>query len=185
MKYDKETIGVKEYLTQNEYQTLVSAMVNIQFIDDPDGSGSVAYHPEYATMAMPSIVAHTMLTGVEFDETEDMMYDAKLVEQILADDFLRDLICNRIIFGRGNEYPDYYFAAEEDARKVVEHRLELISPLNMAINKINVLFNDMVSLFQTLKPEEIKALAEALVTAQSGESDVLVADDAENKDGNV
>lgn len=166
MKYNKETFGVKEYLTQAEYWRLVNAIVNIQFVGSDDGE--TVYHPEYATTAMPSIIAHTMLNGVEFEDDENIMYDAKLVEQILADDFLRNEIVGGIIYGGARATcPAYYFSAEEDARKIVEYRLEMMKPINVAIKKINAVLGDAIQLFNTLKPEEIKALAEAFVGAQS------------------
>lgn len=143
-----ETVKVKDSIDVGSYLNLVEAIVNFAFITGENGE--LQYAPHYMTAALPAIITHFCLDGIEFEEDEDSIYSIKLVTAIKENEEVSELI-NDILYGISDKY-SYIYSALEDANKLIEYRLEQLKPFNVFMNGMN---NMLEEIKKELSPEDI------------------------------
>lgn len=159
MKYNN--VKLKENLTADEYQDLVAAIYNIQIYED---GVDFAYQPELLSMMLPSILAHTCLDGIEWDESETIMYSNEISDKIMADSTLSAIVAPII---ESVEYDDitlpYYITrAMRDAEKKVAFKLDCNHPSDQLANAFVKILDDLGQIGEIIKSDDGKALVEAL-----------------------
>lgn len=163
MKYND--VKVKEYLTADEYQDIVSAMYNIQFYVDDDGS--LVYQPELLTMTLPSILAHTCLEGIEWEDGENIMYSNELADRIMNDAVLYNVI-EPLITGITDgdiTLPYYLVRAAGDVEKKIANMLNCNRPSDQFAKALVKILDDLGQIGEIIKTDNGKALVEALQKA--------------------
>ena len=120
------------------------------------------------TAALPAIIAHFCLDGIEFEEEEDSVYSIKLVTAIKENEEVSELI-DDILYGISDKY-SYIYSALEDANKLIEYRLEQLKPFNVLMSGMN---NMLEEIKKELSPEDIAKFVRgvnAYVDVQADES---------------
>ena len=92
MKYNENDIRIKRSIPSVDYCKLVDSIVQVQlFVDE--------YHPEYLTTALPSIIAHVAIEGIEWEDDEKNMFNDDVAQAVLQDDGILGETVRAIQFG--------------------------------------------------------------------------------------
>lgn len=143
-----EALKIKDSIDVGSYLNLVEAIVNFAFIEGENGE--LQYAPHYMTAALPAIIAHFCVDGIEFEEDEDSVYSIKLVSAIQENEEVSSLI-NEALYGINEKYT-YIYAALEDANKLIDNQLEQLKPFNVLMHNMNNILNEVKN---ELSPEDI------------------------------
>lgn len=169
MKYNPSEIKIKNYIPSIDYCRLVDSIVQVQlFLNE--------YHPEYLTTALPSIIAHVAIEGVEWEEDEMNMFNDDVAKAVSEDDGVLGEIVRGIQFGylaldNVGTYPWFLDRAIDDADKIIKQRLEMLKPINSVLVGIDNVITKFINDFDGVNFKDFIGTVLALSDEQQGNAE--------------
>ena len=155
MKYNDENLTIKDTIPARDYCMLVDSIWQVQLFNGE-------YHPEYLTTALPSIIAHSVIDGIEWEDDERNMFNDDVVEKIYEANDELTYIVNEIMY---SDLCPIFSKAVKDAEKIIQYRLQSYTPLNNLL----ITVNDMITKFaDELKDIDTKNIIDALASINEG-----------------
>ena len=170
MKYNESDIKIRRSIPSVDYCKLVDSIVQVQlFVDE--------YHPEYLTTALPSIIAHVAIDGIEWEDDEKNMFNDDVAQAVLQDDGILGETVRAIQFGyfgidNVGDYPWYIDRAIDDAEKIIKQRLEMRKPINSVLLSVDSILNKFLTDFDGVNMKEfIGTIMTLTENTSEGDSD--------------
>lgn len=150
MKYNAVNLTIKDSIPARDYCILVDNICGVQLFNGE-------YHPEYLTTALPSIIAHYVIDGIEWEDDERNVFNDDVVEKIYAANDELTAMVHEIM--HSDDLCPIFSRAVKDAEKIIKYKLQSYTPLNNLL----ITVNDIITkLSDELKDVDIKSLTDAL-----------------------
>lgn len=166
MRISKDGFKVKETISHFEYIDIVNEIVENTFFTDNDGN-ITEYAPHFLSMLLPTIFVDHCVEGVELDE-EEKKDITKYIEAISANKELYSTVCDAI---DGIEYTNgglrYFYNAMEDAEKIIQVKLQELSPQNKFLSTLTKFMETMNTQFDGINMKDFAENIEKIVNTEN------------------
>lgn len=167
MRISKDGFKIKETISHFEYIDIVNEIVDNTFFTDDDGN-ITEYAPHFLSMLLPTIFVDHCVEGVELDE-EERKDVTKYIEAISANKELYTAVCDAIdgIDYVNNNGLRYFYNAMEDAEKIIEVKLQELSPQNKFLSTLTKFMETMNTQFNGVDMKNFADNIEKIVNTES------------------
>ncbi len=171
MRISKDGFKVKETISHFEYIDIVNEIVENTFFTDDDGN-ITEYAPHFLSMLLPTIFVDHCVEGVKLDE-EEKKDVTKYIEAISANKELYSTVCDAI---DGIEYTNgglrYFYNAMEDAEKIIQVKLQELSPQNKFLSTLTKFMETMNTQFDGIDMKAFTENIEKIVNTENKKDNV-------------
>ena len=165
MRISKDGFKLKDTISHFEYIDIVNEIVDNAFFTDDDGN-ITDYAPQFLSVILPTIFVDHCVEGVELDEDEKKDI-TKYIEAVCDNKELYKAVTDAI---DGVDYIDgnlrYFYNAMEDAEKIINLKLQELSPQNKFLSTLTKFMDMINSKFNGVDVKDFAENLEKLVSVE-------------------